>query len=140
MPTRRTSLKISGGGDGWYVLDGTLADVATTMGLDRLRVEIIDLIGSLVDADGDPASFEGGYYRSDDDHVVLLQRTLSPDEAGRTLWHELSHAWQTQHLFAGDSELLAESSEEDDTFELIARAMEHHNETMPLVRQEMENE
>lgn len=135
MPTPQTELEVSGAGEGWRLRIGVLRDVARGMRIPRLRVEIIDLIGSLVDGDGEAVAFEGGYYRSGENHVVLLQRTLDPDEAGRTLWHELAHAWQTEHLFDGDSELLAASSDEDDTFELIARLMEDRHDEMPLIHE-----
>ena len=72
-------------------------------------------------------------------HIITVSTYLSPEEAGRTLWHELTHAAQREYL--GQEEFTAQYRLESATkgyrgnkFEVEAREHSDLNAEIPLAK------
>ncbi len=80
------------------------------------------------------------YYKATGHHSITVSTYLCPEDAGRTLWHELCHAAQVEYL--GVETFNAQYSQESawkgyraNAFEVEARSYSDMNDDLPLARQ-----
>lgn len=72
-------------------------------------------------------------------HIITVSTYLTPAEAGRTLWHELTHAAQREYLglaafMAAYRSESAVKGYRNNRFEIEARAHEDMNDDLPLAK------